>query len=282
MGLPARVQDAGRVIGEMVRERIPIGGPGLTSGSTMANVPIVGPMLSRGSKEAVRNFAEKAASREATNVAAEASGVLIPRQAAEDVLEGLINKAAAEMGDDAEVRYFQRVLDSWRRRKSPMLAPTEVQRIVTRFNARSKPVMKALKAGKNVPTAGLQKRAAQEIGIADAFSKELEDKVPGWREYTSKLATAIGTKDAVKEAENQAFRSLGSRLATGSALATGVDFLRGERDPAKYAVHGLMGAAGGAAMASPALMSRTGLLFNDPLLQMLLRQAPRAYTPQGE
>jgi len=282
MGLPARVQDAGRVIGEMVKEKIPVGGPGWTGGSTMANVPILGPMFSKGSTEAARNFGEKTAAREAINMAGDAAGVLIPRKAAEDVLEGLINKASAEMGDDAEVAYFKRVLDSWRRRKAPDLAPTEVQRVVTRFNKRSGPIMKAMAKGESIPTASLQRRAAQEIPIATAFSNELADRVPGWREYTTKLATSIATKDAVKKAENQALRTLGSRLATGGALVSGGEAVMGERDPARLAQHGLLGALGGAALSSPALLSRAGLLFNDPFLQAVLRQAPRTYNQSGQ
>lgn len=276
-GLPAKMAEAGKAVSQMVRHRVPIGGVKVFSGQA-AKTPVIGPMLAKGSEEATKVWTDATAKRAAGNLAAEATGIKVPRQAAEEALEKLIKDYTAEMGDDAEIRYFQRVLDSWRRRKGEWLAPTETQAIITKFNNLSKPVHKAAKAGRSIPEDALQQKAAQRMAIAERLSDEMFLRVPGWGEQTAELSKAIVMKDAVKAAEHQGLMSLGSRLAAGSAVGSAIDFARGERSPLDLM---RSGAIGGAALASPALLSRAGLLANDPLMQWMLRNAPRAIPSEG-
>jgi hypothetical protein len=275
-GLPLKLSESGNVVKEMVRERVPIGGISFARGKLAPRVPVVGPSLVKGSQQAERVWAERTAAREAANAAAEAAGARIPRAAAEQALQRVIDTAKHEMADDAEVRYFQRVLNSWRRRKSPDLGIAEVQRIVTRFNNLNRPVHSALKAGKSVPEDALQQKMTQRMALADRLSEELAFAVPEWAAMSDALGKAIAMKNAVNLAEHQAVRTLGSRLATGSAFGTGLEALSGERDPREYARSGLIGAGAGAALTSPALLSRFGLFLNDPLLQLIAQQSPRA------
>jgi hypothetical protein len=277
-GLPAKLADAGRVVNNMVKERIPIGGPGWTSGETVGRIPLVGPMLQSGGREAKRLWLERTASRKAVNTAAGRAGIRIPRQAAIDAIDGLLTKASAEMADDAEIAYLRKTIDSWRTRKGDWLRPGEVQRVITRFNNSSRPVFKAMKSGNAVPEDALQQKAAQRMAVAEALSSEMEKKVPGWREYTSKLGESIAVKDAVNKAEHMGPLSLGSRLAVGSAIGAGAETLSGKDAPGGARTHALLGAA---LLASPSALSRSGLLLTDPLLQMVLRNAPRTTNVEG-
>ena len=280
-GLPLKLAEAGNVIREMVKERVPIGGVAMARGKLAPHVPIIGPSLVKGSQQAERLWLKRTADREAVNSIADAAGARIPRAAAEQALQRVIDTASKEMADDAEIRYFQKVLDSWKKRKAPDLGIVEVQRIVTRYNNLTKPVFNALKSGKSVPEDALQQKTAQRMALADRLSEELAYAVPDWSTKSEALGRAIAMKNAVSGAEHQAVRTLGSRLATGSAIGTGLEAVSGERDPREYARSGLIGAGAGAALTSPALLSRLGLLMNDPALQMLLQQGPRAFRPNG-
>jgi hypothetical protein len=275
-GLPLKLAEAGKVVKEMIREKVPIGGMSFMKGRGAPHVPVVGPSLVKGSQQAERVWLERTAARDAANAVAEAAGAKIPRAQAEQALQRIIDIAKREMADDAEVKYFERVLSSWRNRKSPDLGIVEVQKIVTRYNNLSRPVFTALKSGKSVPEDVLQQKMHQRMALSERLSEELAFAVPEWSAKSEALGRAIAMKDAVKAAEHQAVRTLGSRLATGGAIGTGVEALSGGRDPREYARSSLIGAAAGAGLTSPALLSRAGLLLNDPMLQFILRTGPRA------
>lgn len=266
-GLPAKLAESGRVVGEMVKERLPIGGI-----EQLNKIPVVGRAIGRGADFAKEHWLKRVAERNAVNAAAGAAGARIPRKAAEDAIKNLIKETSSEMGDDSEVKYLKMKLKSWRARKLDMLPPSEVQPIITRFDAKSKPVFAAIARGENVPTAGMQARAAYQRDVANALRDAMRQNVPGHEAASAALGTASATKTAIQKAEHGGIKSLGSRFATGAALTAAGEKLAGNEPNHRMGMDSIVG---GALLASPALLSRGGLLLTDPYVQSILRQTPR-------
>ena len=271
-GLPAKLANGLSVVENMVKERIPVGG------LMKSGIPGLG-TLQKGSAKAAAAWIERAGIRNRMVNDAARQGVTIPRSVVEQSLGGMAGEAKREMADDAEVSFLKRQLASWRARKGADIDPRAIQRVIVRFNAKARPILKAKALGISVPSQGNQVRANYHEAIARALTQAMEEAVPGYTEANAKLATSIATKNAVQASEAQGIRSLGSRFATGSALAGTGEYLMGERNPGRMGAGAIMG---GAALASPALLSRAGLALTNEQLLWLLRNAPRTYGSQPD
>ena len=272
IGLPARLSGAGNVVGEMIKERIPIGG---FSGAS--KVPLVGKvlgrMVGRGSDKAEALTLKRMAARSGVNAQAGAQGVEIPAAPIETAMNAM-KAGFAKRGDRSrQLKSFaRRYADFKKVWAAGRLDPTDAQTYLTSLDEEAKPIFEQIAKGKRVPPAE-RRIANQAKRVANEVRAQMRLHVPGHMESSRLLGTAIQTRDAVAAAENSGLRSMGSRFATGAALTSGAEMLSGH-DP-----RGRMGAgaiAGGALLASPEALSRLGLLAADPALKAIIRQVPRA------
>lgn len=259
-GLPARMQDAGKAVKEMVKERLPVGGVNF------------GPLKSGGSRAAA-NLARKTAARDAANLAAGQSGVEISSRPIEQKMlqmaddYGLRGDRSAQL--NALARRMDDFVETW---KAGKLVPKDAQVYLSSLDEEARNIWKAeKKMGQHVPEA--ERRAAQQARqIAEVLRKEMRTLVPNHRSTSEGVSRAIAAKSAIDEAEHSGVLSLGSRLATGAALGAGVEhYMDPNRDPAGYATK----MATGLLLAHPALSSRLGLSLAGGGLSTAATQAPR-------
>lgn len=264
-GLPARLQDEWKAVGEMVKERLPVGGVNF------------GPFKS-GGRKAGENLSRKTAARDAANTAAANAGVEIQARPMEQKMMSLVNEYQLRGDRSSQLSALSKRMDdfieTWRAGK---LSPPDAQKYLSSLDEEAKNLWKAEhKMGQYVPEA--ERRGAQQAKqIAATLRAEFRRLVPNHRATSAALSGAASAKNAIDEAEHMGMLSLGSRLATGAMLGAGVEqFADPNKDAAGYATK----AGVGLMLAHPSASSRLGMFLTNPLLLNLLRQGPRAVSRQ--
>jgi hypothetical protein len=261
-GLPARLQDEWKAVSEMVRERLPVGG--------------VGPF--RGGARAGRNLAKKTAARDAVNAAAGAAGTTLPAGPMEQKMLEMVDRYQLRGDRSSQLSALSRRMDDFMETwKTGRLSPADAQEYLTSLDEEAKTLWKATnKMGQHVPEA--ERKAAQQAKqIAGVLRQELRARVPGHLKASKRLSSAIAAKNAIDESEHMGMLSLGSRLATGALLGTGVEqFTDPHRDAAGYITKAMTGML----LAHPSLSSRVGLSLAGGATNQLARQAPRMVSPE--
>lgn len=259
-GLPARMQDAGKAVQEMVKERLPIGWGG--------------------GKKAAQNLASKTAARDAVNAAADAANVKIETGPVQNLFEGMSEEFQLR-GDrslqlSALGRRYDDFVETWKR---GYLKPPDAQKYLSSLDEEARTIWKSeRKMGQYVPPH--DRIAAQQARrLAGSVRLEMRRLVAGHKQTSARLSAAVAAKEGIDEAGHAGLKSLGSRFATGGALVAGGELLAGDRNPHRITAESL---AGGAFLASPALLSRTGLALTDPRVLAMFRNAPRFLGQGGE
>lgn len=266
--LAARGKQLVQGAGEMARERLPVGGANIAPPGAR-RIPIVGPSLVKGSTAAEGNFAGKLAARDAANV----RGPSIPAAPMEQKLADMEANALGRSDRSAQLaalkKRFSDFVDVW---QAGQLSAPQAQQFLTSLDEEAKPLFEAMgQRGVRIPPAD-QIVAQQAKQLSSTLRKTMNTLVTGHRATSTALSNAIAARDAIKATESvPGIGRIVGRSVAGSTLGGAI----GAAASPDHARGGAEGALLGlAAMNSPTVMSRLGLLATDPIVALLARQFP--------
>jgi hypothetical protein len=253
----------------MIRDRVPVGGMNLAP-AWARKIPIIGPGLVRGSTVAAENFGEKTAARDAANAVAPA----IPSQPLENKFTQMEAGALGRSDRSAQLAALnKRYTDFVKVWGSGSLSASDAQKFLSSLDEEAKPLYEAARQrGVHVPAAD-QIVAQQAKQLSGTLKSTMNQIVKGHAATSTALSNAIAAKNAVNASEAMpgvarvmARSGIGSAVGSAAGAATNPNHVQG----------GAEGAAAGAALAnSPQILSRLGLLATDPLLLGAARNIPR-------
>jgi hypothetical protein len=301
--VPNAVKDAKKGIEFMLRERVPAGSvlgdiPSAVSrvgrataskvGRVVRNVPVIGPALVEGGKEAHREILQLARDRNKLLLSAFRKGVRVPRQIVEDKLKEMIYKASRHL-DDNEVKFLVRKLDAWRSRKLSMLDPREVQEVITVFNRKAQPYWNALKRGVIAPEETTANNAVYASELSDVLTNYLKNdknfvastfrEFPKrYRRLTQGLSSAISGRQVINALESSGGREAARDPITVAAALAAPYMFEGSRKKMQDSPTARVAAAVGAlALANPAALSRLAIATTDPMIRSAINAVSSRY-----